>query len=97
MSVTQVYIVDELKKKIQLLAEKLEDHQHTSAQLKAENKNLEDKLKNKETEINELKQQNNTLKLTKAFIDENGGAQEAKMQINKIVREIDKCIALLNR
>ena len=97
MSVTQVYIVDELKKKIQLLADKLEDHQRATSQLKAENRNLEDKLKNKETEINELKQQNNTLKLTKGFIDENGGAQEAQLQINKIVREIDRCIALLNR
>ncbi len=51
----------------------------------------------KELEINELKQRNNTLKLSKAFVSVNGEPQEAKVQINKIVREIDKCIALLNR
>ena len=97
MSVTQVYIVDELKRKLQLLAEKLESHQLTNEKLVAEKRNLEDRIKNKDIEINELKKQNNTLKLSRAFLEENEGDQEAKMQINKIVREIDRCIALLNR
>jgi len=97
MSVDQIYIVDELKHKINLLAKKLEDHRSASSTLKSENMNLEDKIREKEIEINELKQQNNTLKLSKAFVGGNGEPQEARLQINKIVREIDKCIALLNR
>ena len=97
MSVTQVYIVDELKQKIQLLARKLKDQKQDNYRLHESYTELEVKLKEQEAEISELKQQNNTLKLSKAFVDENGGSQEAKLQINKIVREIDKCIALLNR
>jgi hypothetical protein len=97
MNVNQVYIVDELKQKIKLLAEKLDAQKSSTSKLSSENVDLEDKIKEKNILIKELKQQNNTLKLSKAFVSENGGSQEAKLQINKIVREIDKCIALLNR
>ena len=97
MSVNQVYIVDELKQKIQLLAEKLEAQKSSNSKLSSENIALEGKVKEKDFEISELKQHNNTLKLSKAFVSENGRSPEAKLEINKIVREIDKCIALLNR
>ena len=97
MGIDQIYIVDELKHKINLLAKKLEEHKESYSSLKSDNMDLEDKIREKELEIDELKQQNNTLKLSKAFVSVNGEAQEAKLQINKIVREIDRCIALLNR
>ncbi|MEX0981410.1 MAG: hypothetical protein WD577_01860 [Bacteroidales bacterium] len=97
MGFDQIYIVDELKHKINLLAKKLEEHKESCSSLTSENMDLEDKIREKELEISKLKQQNNTLKLSKAFVSVNGEPQEAKLQINKIVREIDKCIALLNR
>jgi len=97
MNVSQVYIIDELKQKILLLAEKLEKQKKSNSKLIAEKNDLEEKIRNRENELNELKQHNNTLKLSKAFLSKNGESQEAKLQINKIVREIDKCIALLNR
>ncbi len=97
MSVDQVYIIDELKQKFQSLRERLEVQKSSTLNLNAEKKNLEDKLREQEEEIKELKQQNNTLKLAKAFTAESEESQDAKLQINRIVREIDKCIALLNR
>ncbi|MEX0988649.1 MAG: hypothetical protein WD052_14315 [Bacteroidales bacterium] len=97
MSFNQVYIVDELKQKVRLLAEKLEAQRQSISTIVTENQDLEKRIRENELKINELKQQNNTLKLSKAFVSENGEPQEAKLQINKIVREIDKCIALLNR
>ncbi len=97
MSINQVYIVDELKQKIKLLAERLEEQKKFNSSLAMENVNLGEKIVDQEKKIRELNQKNNTLKLSKAFIAENGEPQEAKLQINKIVREIDKCIALLNR
>ncbi len=41
---------------------------------------------------------NNKLKTTRvaSAISEGNGSYEAKMRINQLVREIDKCIALLN-
>jgi hypothetical protein len=97
MSVSQVYIIDELKQKIQLLAEKLERHKSAASALHSQNEDLEDKIREQADEINDLKKQNNTLKLSRAFVAESDEPQEAKLQINKIVREIDRCIALLNR
>ena len=98
MSVVQVDIINDLKQKIELLAERLELHKSTNSQLVDQNTNLESRIRKQEEEIKELKKQNNTLKLSKAFVDENNGSpQEAKLQISRIVREIDKCIALLNR
>ena len=97
MSVDQVYIIDDLKQKFQSLRDRLEEQNNSNQKLNAENINLGDKLREQEEEINELKQQNNTLKLAKAFTAESEESQDAKLQINRIVREIDKCIALLNR
>ncbi|WP_461629770.1 hypothetical protein [Labilibaculum euxinus] len=48
-------------------------------------------------EREELDHQYNTLKLAKTFAANSDDSQEAKVKINRIVREIDKCIALLNR
>jgi chromosome segregation ATPase len=48
-------------------------------------------------EREEFSHQYNTLKLAKTFTANSGDSQEAKVKINRIVREIDKCIALLNR
>ncbi len=97
MSVDQVYIIDDLKQKFHLLRERLLEQDSGNLKLSSINKELEDKLRKQEEEINELKQQNNMLKLAKAFTAESEESQDAKLQINKIVREIDKCIALLNR
>ena len=97
MSVDQVYIIDDLKQKFQVLRDRLEVQGSSNVKLSEDNQNLVDKLKQQEEEINELKKQNNTLKLAKAFRAESEESQEAKLQINRIVREIDKCIALLNR
>lgn len=97
MSVDQVYIIDDLKQKFQSLRERLVEQKTSNEKLNAENTSLDDKLREQEEEIKELKQQNNTLKLAKAFTAEGEESQDAKLQINRIVREIDKCIALLNR
>jgi chromosome segregation ATPase len=97
MSVNQVYIIDELKQKIQLLANKLEQQKTASEALQSQNKDLEGRIREHENIINDLKKQNNTLRLSRAFVAESDGPHEAKLQINKIVREIDRCIALLNR
>ncbi|MCF8226819.1 MAG: hypothetical protein K9J30_13155 [Bacteroidales bacterium] len=97
MSDDQLYIVDDLKQKIHLLAEKIKNQKHNVIELTVYNKELESKINEREKEIDELKQQNNTLRLSKAFEAGNGETQEARLQINKIVREIDRCIALLNR
>lgn len=65
-------------------------------------KSLEGKLKEVQSELENVKREkqdlNNKLKTTRvaSAISEGKGSYEAKMRINQLVREIDKCIALLN-
>ena len=67
-----------------------------------ENKSLESKIQTLQSELESLQKEkqdlNNKLKTTKVAkaISEGDGSYEAKMRINQLVREIDKCIALLN-
>ena len=66
------------------------------------NKSLESKIQTLQSELESLQKEkqdlNNKLKTTKVAkaISEGDGSYEAKMRINQLVREIDKCIALLN-
>ena len=97
MSIEQVYIIDDLKKKFRLLKDRLEVQRDHAERLEETNQDLEDQLEKQKKELEVLKQENNTLKLAKAFAEDGSSTQDAKLQINRIVREIDKCIALLNR
>jgi len=67
-------------------------------ELTEENAALRLKIKEKESELEETKKQQNTQQLANTFLaaSENN-PQDAKNKINRIVREIDNCIALLNR
>jgi chromosome segregation ATPase len=50
-----------------------------------------------EYEISELKQHYETLKLAKTITSSSKDAHEAKIKINRMVRDIDECIGLLNK
>ena len=66
-------------------------------QLKSEVESLNLKLSDNEIISGELKHKLETNDLAKTFVSSGEGSKEAKLKINKIVREIDNCIALLNR
>jgi len=58
---------------------------------------LEAELQIKDIELEELGKKLQTNELAKTFLASEGANKDAKLKINKIVREIDNCIALLNR
>ena len=62
-----------------------------------QNKSLESKIQDLQSELENLQRENKDLNnKLKTTISEGNGSYEAKMRINQLVREIDKCIALLN-
>jgi chromosome segregation ATPase len=65
--------------------------------LKKENEVLNVKLQEKEVIINQLEIKYERVKLSGALLGEGENAIEAKRKISDLVREIDKCVALLNR
>ena len=72
--------------------------------LKQEKDHLKGKIGDLERTINQLKEENNlleqkykNLKLAKMLAASDDETKDAKSKIQKIVREIDKCIAHLNK
>jgi hypothetical protein len=65
--------------------------------LEKERTELSAKLQQKEVENETLETKINTLKLAKSLSGGNNDMHDAKTKVTNLVREIDKCIALLNR
>ena len=96
MSVEQTEIIEGIRRKVQSVKARLQEQQDENDQLKKQYEDLQQKVQQKQLMIDELEQKNQKLSLVKGIVAESGN-QDAKIQINRIVREIDKCIALLNR
>ncbi len=90
-------IVDSLKEKILILLTNYKTIKEENNKLKINNKELSEKLKQNKKETFELEEKYNNIKLAKTLISGSEDTHEAKLKVNRIVREIDKCIALLNR
>ena len=65
------------------------------AQLATEKEELNEKIKNQEDKINELKQETEILKIRNTLVDK-GDSAEIKLKINQMIRNIDKSLSLLN-
>ena len=62
-----------------------------------ENNNLSDKLKRKEEEVSALKDKIKLMNISKSVETSKEEVKASRLKINEYVREIDKCIALLNK
>ncbi len=90
-------IIDSIKGKLQTIISLYETSKEGNQTLKNENQLLKGMLVTKDEMLNELETKNRSLNLSKAFVASSEDSIEAKMKVTKIVREIDKCIALLNK
>ncbi len=89
--------ISELKAKVAEIVTLLEKFKADNSALKIKLNSL---IKEKEllaVNYTELEQKFNKLKTAKTISTSSKDVQEAKLRINKIVREIDKCIGMLNR
>ena len=91
------YLIDELKVNIRRLIKSLEEVKQELENSKDEYKGLEFQFNAFRDEYMSLQKRYETLKVAKALADGEPGNQVAKHKINKIIREVDKCIALLNQ
>jgi cell division protein FtsB len=86
-----------LNRKIDELITKYYALKDEMAKLKGYNKTLEETVNDKEAIIKDLETKNERIKLTGALLGESENAVEAQKKITEWSREIDKCVALLNR
>jgi hypothetical protein len=89
-------IVNELKSKIRKLIDLYENSEKEKVQLQEDNNKLRNLLTQKEEDYSGLEEKYNRLELAKSLASVES-AHDAKIKINRIVREIDNCIALLNK
>ena len=97
MSVEHVEILEGIKEKIQSVKSRLKEQQDENQRLKEKYEELQQMVQQKQLTIDELEQKNQQLILAKSIMSDGNDAKDARVRINRIVREIDKCIALLNR
>ncbi|MDD4639250.1 MAG: hypothetical protein PHT63_05790, partial [Bacteroidales bacterium] len=85
-----------MKMKIELLISKYEQVVSENQRLLSELTDCRAVLDKSINNIKDLEEKVNRLQIAEAFRSSSGDAREAKQRIGRIVKEIDKCIALLN-
>lgn len=65
--------------------------------LKQENSDLTNELSQKDNELMRIREQLKVYKLAGSVAVEKSDRSELRSQVNELVREVDKCIALLNK
>jgi chromosome segregation ATPase len=85
-----------IKYEVVQLVKKQEKLIHDISTLKQQHISLQGEIKEQLKTIDELKDRNKTLELAKS-LKQGEGNQDVKKRIDQMVREIDKCIELLNK
>lgn len=95
--IEQETIVTSLEVKIRKLVSLLDGLKVENSKLLSDKEELQSVISLKETEIKDLMGKYEHLKLARLLVTGSEDVHSAKLKVNKIVREIDKCIALLNK
>lgn len=87
-----------LRQRIRTIISLYEEQKSNAAVLLKKNNELGERVEMLESKLDEINTKYETLKIAKVLSSVPGeDVHETKIQVNRIVREIDKCIALLNR
>ena len=97
MNDSQMESMDTIKDKVRRVVSMYKQQKERNESLNKENQELINKLNSSEQKLNELENQYKKLKLAKTMVASSHDVHDAKLKVNRMVREIDKCIALLNR
>ena len=90
-------IINKIELKVVKLIEKCNQLSLDKYNLQKKNDTLNFKLQEKEKEFVTLQDKVKLIKISKSVDKTNEGLAETRKKINEYVREIDKCIALLNK
>ena len=90
-------IVNKIEVKLGKLIAKYQQVKQEKLILQQENEGFVSVLKSKENEISELQEKIKLMNISKSVDASKQEVKETRLKINEYVREIDKCIALLNK
>lgn len=97
LMLSQEEIIQNLRKKMEVLMALYDKTKAERERLEEENKTLQEIVKAKQKEIAKFEEKLQTAKLAKMIVSSTEDVHTARLKINRIVREIDRCIALLNK
>jgi predicted nucleic acid-binding Zn-ribbon protein len=86
-----------LNKKLDELIDRYNTLKSEMADLKNGNEVLQAMLQERDAKLKELENKYERVKLSGALLGEGENGLEARKKITELVREIDRCVALLNR
>jgi hypothetical protein len=89
--------VSSLRSKIKEIISLYEEQKIRNRNLESRNKELLERVSFLEKKIADTEDKYINTKLAKAILASGENPHDAKIKVNRIVREIDKCIALLNK
>ena len=90
-----VEIIDTLEERLKKLVQKLVILEQKNSELSQELSKATALFKNQSQQIEELKKQNESLKIAKSLLGSDENKRDTKLKINSLIREIDYCIAQL--
>ena len=88
--------LNRLKNKIETLVSQFEHTKAENERMALELTTFKKIINENKTTTSELEQRVNRLQMAEAFKASSSDVKEAKQKIGKLIKEIDKCIALLN-
>jgi hypothetical protein len=94
---TQENSFDVLKSKVKKVVDLYEKQIEKNNLLTKEKQELTDSYRTAEQKLKDLNTKYNKLKLAKIIVASSNDLHDAKLKVNRMMREIDRCIALLNR
>ena len=97
MSTAHSDTFEQLQFRIRQLIEMYEKEKSANEMLSREKTDIQEQVRLKQDKLKDLEEKYNKLKISKAIIASSENVHDAKLKVNRMVREIDKCIALLNR
>lgn len=90
-------IVTSLESKIEKLVDLHRQTKKELSVLQTQNNHLNQTIAQQKQTIKGLEDKHKVLKLSKSLSENNENTHELKLKVNELIREVDKCIALLNK
>ena len=90
-------IVNSIEEKLHKFIAKYKQLYEEKQKIEQEYNKLSDKLDGYENEMTSLQEKVRLMKISKSVDTSQEDAKSTKLKINEYIREIDKCIALLNK
>ncbi|WP_071134591.1 hypothetical protein [Millionella massiliensis] len=95
--ISELNLVERVERNVERILAQNEELRQANAGLAAENARLEALTAAQKEEITSLRTQLDQLLLRKSVTEVSGGVRAAKIRINRLLKEVDRCIALMNK